>query len=196
MLLNKEKARSRNKKGEGVNIVSYLVKSRIEIIVKYESREFIEEKEKEIERAGESYLETLVNTEEKEGNIIDIGEFVKLDKSKSEKKERYIGAKNNYDSKIIPYKKFKNYSNAGGHRDSKSGAYVFYVPSHALPSGNGWRALGMYDPKTHSIYVANDLSSRDKEFVYHHEVAHALGEMDEDRCDNYAAVQTGYRMRA
>lgn len=80
-------------------------------------------------------------------------------------------------------------------KDPKSGAKVEYLPSFMLPHGNGWRALGMYDPQTHTIYVANDLAEHEKDFVYYHEVAHALGIHDEMQADNYATRQVGYSIR-
>lgn len=75
-------------------------------------------------------------------------------------------------------------------------ANVLYVPPSELPSGDGWRALGMYDPVTNMIYIANNLSPAEERFVYHHEVAHSLGIRNEAEADDYAASQTGYRIAA
>jgi hypothetical protein len=83
-----------------------------------------------------------------------------------------------------------NYSFENGH------AVVREVSPSMLPSGIGWRALGMYDPSTHTIYLSNDLSGAEKEFVYWHEVAHSRGIIDERMADSYAQGKTGYSMAA
>ena len=73
-------------------------------------------------------------------------------------------------------------------RDYDSGASVREVPSSHLPHG----VLGFYDPVTHSIYVASDISEKDKIYVKKHESGHALGYRDEAQTDAYAFSQTGY----
>ncbi len=82
------------------------------------------------------------------------------------------------------------YSFENGH------AVVREVSPSMLPSGIGWRALGMYDPSTHTIYISNDLSGAEKEFVYWHEIAHSRGIIDERMADSYAQGKTGYKMAA
>jgi hypothetical protein len=94
---------------------------------------------------------------------------------------------------IVPYLKLKNLSDSNNTNiDPVSGARVKNVMPYELPSGQGWKALGMYDPSTHTIYIANNLSYREREFVYHHEVAHALGVSNEAQADNYAQSKVGY----
>ena len=79
--------------------------------------------------------------------------------------------------------------------NEKSKAQVIYVSPNELPSGDGWKVLGQYDPNTHTIYVANNLSPDVEKFVYYHEEAHSLGVMDERAADDYAAAKTGYNLR-
>ena len=81
-------------------------------------------------------------------------------------------------------------------RDPKSGAAVIYVPQSSLPSTPNGKVLGMYVPSTHTIYISKDLLEYRRSFVYHHEVAHALGIEDEMQADNYAAGQVGYNLRS
>ena len=50
----------------------------------------------------------------------------------------------------------------------------------------------MYDPATNTIYIANNLSQQETEFVYWHEVAHALGIRNEKMADDYAKSKVGY----
>src|SRR3989344_6337923 len=101
-----------------------------------------------------------------------------------EKKLASSNIKKMYDSviptiKIIPFEELITYlklkdfpSREDADIDSKSGARIKTVIPYELPSGPGYRVLGMYDPSTHTIYIANDLSQKDRDFVYHHEVAH------------------------
>ena len=79
--------------------------------------------------------------------------------------------------------------------NQKSKARVIYVSPQELPSGIGWKVLGQYDPLTHTIYMANNLSPNDERFVYYHEEAHSLGIMSESQADDYAASKTGYNLR-
>lgn len=72
---------------------------------------------------------------------------------------------------------------------------IHYVSPSSLPNGYGWKALGLYDSSTHSIYIANNLSPEVENFVYWHEIAHSLGIVDEKRADDFAASKTGYRLR-
>lgn len=72
------------------------------------------------------------------------------------KKEKYIGKIPYLNNDIILYTEFLKYlkpAPQNQNRDPKSRAFIFYVPPSYLPSGNGWRALGMYDPSTHVIYI-------------------------------------------
>ena len=99
--------------------------------------------------------------------------------------------KNKYSrTKIYPI------NNNHGITDQSSGASVRYVSPSQLPSGPGWKALGMYDPSTHTIYIANNLPPHIESFVYHHEVAHAKGIRNESQADAYASSRVGYNIRA
>lgn len=95
-----------------------------------------------------------------------------------------------FKNKLISYAKKSKQKNNEGY------ANVVYVSPEQLPSGNGWRALGMYDPSINTIYIANNLSPQEEKFVYYHEVAHSLGIRDEAEADNYAALRTGHRKAA
>ena len=79
--------------------------------------------------------------------------------------------------------------------NEKSKAHVIYVSPNELPSGDGQKVLGQYDPSTHTIYIANNLSPDIEKFVYYHEEAHSLGVIDERLADDYAAAKTGYNLR-
>lgn len=79
--------------------------------------------------------------------------------------------------------------------NQKSKARVIYVSPQELPSGVEWKTLGQYDPSTHTIYIANNLSPNAERFVYYHEEAHSLGIMSESEADDYAASKTGYNLR-
>ncbi len=79
--------------------------------------------------------------------------------------------------------------------NQKSKARVIYVSPQELPSGVEWKVLGQYDPSTHTIYLANNLSPNAERFVYYHEEAHSLGIMSESEADDYAASKTGYNLR-
>jgi len=81
------------------------------------------------------------------------------------------------------------------HINSKTKARVVYVSPNELPSGNGWKALGQYNPNTHTIYIANNLDPQTTAFVYYHEEAHAYGIMSERLADSYATTRTGYNLR-
>lgn len=127
--------------------------------------------------------------------IKSLEEIAKQIQRKKSKEEKYIG-KISYPDKIVYYIKSANLEELplqNKSRDPKSGAFVFQVPPSFLPSGNGWRALGMYDPLIHTFYIANDLSLNEKEYTYHHEVAHALGITDENIADSYAISKTGLK---
>lgn len=93
-------------------------------------------------------------------------------------------------STLIEYSNFSSQN-----INEKSKAHVIYVSPNELPSGEGWKVLGQYDPNTHTIYVANNLSPDVERFVYYHEEAHSLGIMDERTADDYAAAKTGYNLR-
>lgn len=79
--------------------------------------------------------------------------------------------------------------------NQKSKAKVIYVSPQELPSGVRWKVLGQYDPSTHTIYLANNLSPNAERFVYYHEEAHSLGIISESQADDYAASRTGYNLR-
>ena len=76
-------------------------------------------------------------------------------------------------------------------KEYDSGATLRYVSPNSLPAG----VLGMYEPTTHTITIANNLSGREELFVRKHESGHALGIIDETQTDAYAAGQTGYNLR-
>jgi hypothetical protein len=76
-------------------------------------------------------------------------------------------------------------------KDYKSGAQKEYVSPSQLPEG----VLGMYDPTTHTIQIANNLSSYQTQFVEAHESGHALGYGDEMATDGFAGAQVGYNLR-
>ena len=78
--------------------------------------------------------------------------------------------------------------------NSKSKAQVIYVSPDELPSGVGWKVLGQYDPRTHTIYIANNLSPDIEDFVYYHEEAHSLGIKSERLADDYAASKVGFSL--
>ena len=78
--------------------------------------------------------------------------------------------------------------------NKKSKAKVIYVSPQELPSGIGWKVLGQYNPLTHTISIANNLSPKDEEFVYYHEEAHSLGIISERQADDYAASKVGYNL--
>ncbi|VVB79006.1 Uncharacterised protein [uncultured archaeon] len=94
----------------------------------------------------------------------------------------------------IPISKLEEKS-SGRNKSSKSrDAKVHYVDSSSLPHGYGWKALGLYDPSTHTIYIADNLSPEVEKFVYWHEIAHSMGIYNEKRADDFAASKTGYRL--
>jgi|GEM_PF-3244680 len=76
--------------------------------------------------------------------------------------------------------------------NQETDARVFHVPPNSLPHGRSWRALGIYVPYEHTIYISNGLPPRVEKFVYFHEVAHSLGIMDEKEADKFAAKKCGY----
>jgi len=77
-------------------------------------------------------------------------------------------------------------------QEEETDAAVIFVPPNYLPHGRFWKALGVYVPYTHTIYIANNLPPRVKKFVYYHEVAHSLGIMDEREADMFATQKCGY----
>ncbi|MDP2925102.1 MAG: hypothetical protein Q8N99_01895 [Nanoarchaeota archaeon] len=115
-------------------------------------------------------------------------------------KDKYISGLETELSDIFDFK-FDKYQNPGSCEkntpDSNKGKKrlainlpqnlpkIWIIPAYLLPSGNGWRAIGLYDSSTHDIYLADDLS---KEQAYHttkHEIGHHKG-MDEFLAENYA----------
>ncbi|MDO8460752.1 MAG: hypothetical protein Q7S74_06600 [Nanoarchaeota archaeon] len=79
--------------------------------------------------------------------------------------------------------------------NSREPAQVIRISPSELPKVSRGLVLGMYDPRTHTIYIANNLSSYVEKFVYHHEVAHSLGINSERAADAYAAARVGYNLR-
>lgn len=87
-------------------------------------------------------------------------------------------------NKINPY--------SGRSSNESPDAKVSYVSPSELPSGDGRRALGVYNTMDHSIRIANNLPPHVERFVYHHEIAHSMGIHDEAEADRYAASIVGY----
>ncbi len=146
-------------------------------------------------------LESLIKKIEDQFEEIDNKKIISLEERvRKIKDEKYVhpdGYKNpEREDNIIYYPEFlknkEKFDKESLNRDPKSGATVVYVPQSSLPSGPGYKVLGMYVPSTHTIYISQDLPEHQKRFVYHHEVAHALGMKDETMADNYAAQQVGY----
>ncbi len=146
-----------------------------------------------------SGLEKFLN-ENKENNneekIISLESVVKNNERYIEKiKYKRLDKLDNYTEKIqdkITLNLVLNAIKSG--IDPITNAIIKAVPSSYLPSGNGWRILGMYDPYTHTIYISQDLSHHELVFVYAHEVAHAEGIRDEYVADLRAEQRTGYNL--
>lgn len=130
------------------------------------------------------------------------------DRLQEEKKQEEVTLEENVKENIIEfpyqpedsyiknkYQRTEIYQFGNNTTDNSSGAAVRYVSPSQLPSGPGWKALGMYDPSTHTIYIANNLSPEIERFVYHHEVAHAKGIRNEQQADSYASSIVGYNIR-
>ena len=145
-------------------------------IKKYSLISLIENSEERylIKDPFENLLEDIINKNIKNNNEIweDLEDFI--------------------ESNLIKYSKFHSKNK---NINQKSKARVIYVSPQELPSGIGWKVLGQYDPLTHTIYMANNLSPNDERFVYYHEEAHSLGIMSESQADDYAASKTGYNLR-
>jgi hypothetical protein len=146
--------------------------------IKKESELELKIKEKDNEKLKDEKiikLEDIINSKRKKNNYI----FPII--SNSTKKT--ISFKNEYP-------KYNNQISSSNHIDPTSKAQVFYVPSSQLPPN----VLGRYHIPSHTIYIANNLSQRVKNFVYHHEVAHAIGIMNESQADAYAERIVGYNI--
>lgn len=76
-------------------------------------------------------------------------------------------------------------------KDYHSGARIEYVSPSQLPPD----VLGMYDPISHTINIANNLPSRELQFVQAHESGHASGYQDELKTDGFASARVGYNIR-
>jgi hypothetical protein len=82
-------------------------------------------------------------------------------------------------------------------RDYESGAKIVHVSPNSLPAN----VLGQYDPGSHTIYIANGLSSKEETYVKAHESGHAsrrynaLGDEEEVKADGYAGSKTGFTIR-
>lgn len=154
----------------------------------------------------QSDLESLIkNTEESFEKIQDKKIISLEDRLKKSKDGKYIFPENYknpekereniiYRPEFLKNKKRLD-SKESLNRDPKSGAAVVYVPQSSLPSTPNSKVLGMYVPSTHTIYISKDLPEYQRNFVYHHEVGHALGIQDEMQADSYAAAQVGYHLR-
>jgi len=77
-------------------------------------------------------------------------------------------------------------------QETETDARIFYVNPEKLPHSLYWRALGIYVPYLHSIFIANNLPPKIEKFVYYHEIAHSKGIMDEEEADKYATKKCGY----
>ena len=176
-------------------------KYNINILIKYQLRENQEEKREEAESNLEDILKQVIKDfkEKSQAKNERKNEDIKIisleEKLKERDNEKYIlpnKYKPNKDNDLSNYFKYLVSQNTNHHINQKSGAHVFYVPSSYLPPN----VLGMYVPSTHTIYVANDLSEKDKEFVYFHEEYHSIHGAGEEEADNYAFQRTGYNLRA
>jgi len=202
-MFQKIKWKVKSKKKNSKNHTYYSNKKEIYILTKYP----LKNKDRELKGYYEKNLESLLEIEEQiEEELEELGVLREsvLEKllHKPFSDEKYITPKDYRNNKIIYLNLHKpqeylrsNQQNIYLNVNSKSGVSIFYVPPYTLPHGEGWRALGMYDPSTHSIYIANDLTSYEERFVYHHEIAHALGIRDENLADQYAASKVGYNLR-
>ena len=117
-------------------------------------------------------------------------DLIKIINGKNDILKRTGNLEDFINSTLIEYSNFSSRN-----INKKSKAHVIYVSPDELPSGDGWKVLGQYDPNTHTIYVANNLSPDVEKFVYYHEEAHSLGVMDEKAADDYATAKTGYNLR-
>ena len=196
------------------NIYSaYLQEYKIEILIRYQIKEKNQEKQKEnkrdetnsdleslLKQITEKFKEKIENkeTQEKERykiiNPVD-SKIISLEE-KLKANRKYIlpnSYKNtNQNEKLYNYLTYIASQSTNHHINQKSGAHVFYVPSSYLPQN----VLGMYVPDLHTIYIANDLSEKEKEFVYFHEEYHSIHGAGEQEADNYAFQRTGYNLRA
>lgn len=111
---------------------------------------------------------------------------------KEKELQNVISQLNNIPKLVYPALKKNERSSPGF--DLESGARIRYVSPSELPSSKTGRVLGMYDQNTHTIYIANNLSYAVERFVYHHEVAPALGILDERQADYYAIRKLGYML--
>ena len=118
-------------------------------------------------------IEDLLMVQEGRKNYVNESEYEKRKKETPKSSLRY--------KKYVPKPQ-------PSHIDQLTGALVFEVPSHELPP----HVLGLYHIPSHTIYIANDLPSKTQNFVYHHEVGHALGISDDSKADDYAAQKVGY----
>ncbi len=141
--------------------------------------------EKNLETIIENLLkDTNPNTKRKDPKIINLEDRIK---NIIPKKER-----ENPEEIYYPNEDPKEKDYSIGSTDRKSGAKVIYVDQSSLPLN----VLGLYKPSNHTIYINKDLPAYQKEFVYHHEVAHALGIRNEVEADKYAASIVGYNLRS
>ena len=183
----KKKTREKQREEKIINyMIIDLEKYHVVALTSYNANH--NELESELESLLREYYKDRQYNENDENKYVErIISLENLLKNPKNKDEKYIGE--HY------YKEDKNQIR-NVNIDPKSGAHVFYVPPSTLPSGDGWKVLGMYDPHTHTIYIVNNLSLHEEKFVYHHEVAHALGVYDESQADDYAAKIVGYNLRA
>jgi len=77
-------------------------------------------------------------------------------------------------------------------KEQDTDAKIYYISPEKLPHSRNWRALGLYVPYMHTIFIADNLPPKIEKFVYYHEIAHSLGIMDEEEADRFAAKKCGY----
>ena len=197
--LEKYKENEAQEKKDLYNV--YLQEYKISVIIKYqlkysETQNKREEKsnlESILEQIKEKFKEKSQAKNERKNEDVKIVSLEEKLKERDDKK--YIlpnKYKPNKNSKLYGYFEYLESQNTNHHINQKSGAHVFYVPSSYLPPN----VLGMYVPSKHTIYVANALTEKDKEFVYFHEEYHSIHGAGEEEADNYAFQRTGYNLRA
>ena len=170
----------------------YSNKYGISAIIKYNQREDEDKSdlnalnEKSKEKLEKHFIEELKNYPKKSLEEI----LVNPQKEIKKPKEEYI--LNSKDNKLIfP---FRYGSPSSHHINKKSKAFVFYVDPSALPQVEDGIVLGLYNHSTHSIYIANNLSKDEEEFVYYHEEYHSLHGKGEAQADQYAFERTGHSL--
>ena len=139
----------------------------------------------EIFHSYEKNLEKITSDEEKDIKNKDHFEKILSNYFKSLKNN------NSLEGKLDNYDPWKNI-----YEKPKKDVEILYVSSQSLPFGFGWRVLGMYDPRTHTVYIADNLPSYVQNWVFHHEIGHSKGLGSERQANEYAFMQTGYYLSA